>query len=126
LNNCNYKIIPYGVDFHTAAIVEAKNTILPLYRYNFNCSDALNWHFDVSFSYIFVDPIIVHDNDRLDLIALAENHLKPKGKLILYTYPDGLNKLNISSLCCFPGISTERCQKLVFNPQIEIQEYRNS
>jgi len=123
MDNCKNEIVPYGIDFRSAAIAEANRIVLAEYRDNFRCTDALSWSFDVLFSYVLADPVIVHDDDRADFIELAERHLGSCGKLILYTYRDGLSKLKINSLCLLAGICATRCSQRVMNDRIEIQEY---
>jgi SAM-dependent methyltransferase len=123
LSKAVVSIIPYGVDFRPRAIEEARRHSPRNHVEHFVCTDALSWSFDLPFAYVLIDPVIVRSRDRSSLLAKGVQHLAAKGTLLLYTYRDGLDAIQLKTLAELPGIPKEALTLLVHNESIEIYEY---
>lgn len=89
------RIIPYGIDFLSKSINEAKSSVLPEFANNFLCINAANYFFPNSFDLVLFDPSILRKDDCdvfFQRIIESNSHY-----CIIYTYSDAIRALNLSN-----------------------------
>lgn len=100
----NKKVIPYGIDFLSASIKEARQKIHPQYPFNFSCLSAMDYKLQEKFDVVLLDPCILKVEDRTEYFRRIKKAQIPY--CILYTYADVLRNLNCKNVndllysCC--------------------------
>lgn len=92
-------IIPYGVDFIEESIYEAQHCIMTEYAHNFTCACATEYIIPIEVDVILLDPSIMLVSDFYHFLSTA---IKQRPRYyVLYTFPDVLFNLNLTSVIDF-------------------------
>jgi SAM-dependent methyltransferase len=94
IENTQKKIIPFGIDFLSRSILEAKKCVLPEFAGNFLCINAAEYSFPHSFDLVLFDPSILKKDDSavfFQRIIESKSHY-----CIIYCYNDVIKALKIT------------------------------
>jgi 2-polyprenyl-3-methyl-5-hydroxy-6-metoxy-1,4-benzoquinol methylase len=91
--NGMFPLVPYGIDFVKEPIEQAKREILPGFQNHFRLGNIIDYEFeDGPFDFILMNPHYVLEEDRDRLAHRCLEHLRDRGRLIFYSYPDAADE----------------------------------
>ncbi len=100
-----YKLIPYGVDFMSRSIKQAKKILHPQYANHFEVGNVVNYSFKKGpFDFIFAAIHHIYSGDRKEYLAKLRKNCKKDGKIIFYEYNDVLKAENYTWVGEFPEL----------------------
>ena len=123
VENSEYELIPYGVDFIEESIEQAKRDILPEFAGNFvvaNVRDYVHEIPDEYFDFIFFDPYNVHPEDLPETVGHLIRACRTGGGVIFYTYHDVLESLNLEWVGDFLPENIRRKLKRFDHPEVSV------
>ena len=115
IKNTHKKVTPYGVDFLSKSIIEAKRDILPKFAGNFLCINAIDFVFLGSFDVVLFDPSILRKENRnvfFQRIMESKSHY-----CIVYTYSDVIIALNLSNALAL--LSKTNVNSIIYSAESE-------
>ena len=100
-----FRLVPFGIDFQEEAIWEAQEVILSEYRENFRVGNIAELDFQRNlFDFALLDPYHLSDADREAVVGGILERLRPRGRLIVYSYHDAMVQLKHRRLRDFCGM----------------------
>lgn len=105
LQTKHYDLTPYGVDFISNSVTQARDIILRKYRNNIAETNIVDYKFTHGpFDFIFTTLSNIHYADRKQHLNRVYAHCRRSGKIILYEYGDVLQRLQYSWVGEFPEL----------------------
>lgn len=105
MDTCNFEIIPFGIDFQTKSINQAKSKIHKEHKDNFITQNAKFFDFTKKiYDIILFDPYHFTDTD---LKVMTDTITKNVGQFVLfYCYADVLKNLTYKCVSDFPALNS--------------------